>query len=148
MSDGPDLDVLRDLLAVRQRVNALFEEALSRPSFEGLDQEGWQPPASVSRDDASWRLDLELAGIDQEAIDVRVEGHDLIVSGDRPMAPSSRFQRLEGHYGPFERRFPLPGEPRREAIDATFHHGVLRVTVPLSDGPGSDSIRVRTDDQR
>lgn len=147
MSDGPDLDVLRDLLAVRQRVNALFEEALSRPSFEGLDSpDSWRPPASVQRDDSSWMLDLELAGIPQSAIDVRVEGHDLIVSGTRPMAPSSRFQRLEGHYGRFERRFQLPAEPRREAIDASFHHGVLHVVVPLAAKSDSDSIRVRAED--
>ena len=72
-------------------------------------------------------------GLEQEQIEVRVEGDELVVSGEREIEreqPGERFHRVERPYGKFIRRFNLPSSVDREAIEATFRDGQLRVTLP------------------
>lgn len=145
---GPPLewDPMRELLAVQKRMNKLFESALARTNFEaqpGVDS--WTPISDVYETAESLVLNLELPGFELREIDVRLEEDELTVEGERRMdreQPGERFHRVERSYGKFSRRFRLPSSVNRDAVEATYRNGLLRVVLPRSGERGVGSLRV------
>lgn len=139
-------DPLAELTKVQERMNRLFESALAKTEFDaqgGIDS--WIPVADVYETRADLVLSLELPGIAQDAIELRVDGNDLVIEGERRMQRTpdrnEQFHRVERSYGRFIRRFPLPSDVDRSSVQARFRDGVLRVTLKRSDH-GLDPIRV------
>jgi len=144
---SPEWDALNELKNVQSRMNSLFENALARTNF---DTEGgigaWTPVADVLENDERIVISMELPGVALSEMDVRVVDDDLVVEGERRMAPESsggeQFHRVERSYGPFSRRFPLPSTVDRESVGAEYRHGVLRVTLIKRSGKHPCPIRV------
>ena len=145
MSPGKS-DPLNELLTVQKRMNQLFESALARTDFDtqkGVDT--WTPVCDVYEAAGSFTLCLELPGLEQERIDVRLDGDDLVVSGEREIdreGSAEQFHRVECSYGKFSRRFRLPSTVARDAVEATYRNGLLRIALPNSGHRPTDSIRV------
>jgi HSP20 family protein len=128
-------------------MNSLFEDALARTNFDTDGGVGaWVPVADVHEDDDRLTVSLELPGIDQPDIDIRIVDDDLVVEGERRMGRETtegeQFHRVERSYGPFSRRFPLASTLDRESIDATFTNGVLTVIILKKSGTHPGPIRV------
>ena len=138
-------DPLQELVAVQERLNALFEDALSRTNFGSAGVDAWEPTSDLVRQEDGIRIDLELPGLELASIDVRIDGDRLVVSGERRLATGEspeRFQRMERAYGRFERAFRLPPEADRDAVEAQYRNGVLTIFLP-ADGEGeAASLRV------
>ena len=141
-----DTDPLRELLKVQKRMNQLCESAMARTDFEaqaGFDT--WMPIADVYETPEAWVLCVELPGLEQDGIDVRLDGDELIVEGERDMersAEGEQFHRVESSYGKFSRRFPLPSIVERGRVQASYRDGLLLVKLPRKDGHRPRSMRV------
>jgi HSP20 family protein len=88
---------------------------------------------------------LELPGLAQSDIDVRLEDDELVVRGERQMdrgAPGEQFHRVERSYGKFVRRFRLRSRIDPASVAASYHDGVLVVTLAKKDDGGKSPIRV------
>jgi HSP20 family protein len=74
----------------------------------------------------------DLPGIDPKAVELAVEGHRLMLRGERKAKEEHRekdyFSR-EVAYGRFERAVDLPEGVDTDTIKATYHDGVLEVTM-------------------
>lgn len=106
------------------------------------------PVANVAETDKDWLVTLELPGMDEKEIDVRLHGTQLVVSGERKHEQTTKdkqYHRIETSYGMFERRFELPPEVRAEpdAVRATFHKGLLEIHVQKREGKPMARIPVR-----
>ena len=125
----------KDLIAIQERMNRLFEAAFSEPKMEA-DPAGigtWIPIADLLETDDSLILLCELPGVDEKQIDIRVAEGVLTVSGERQMGRDGeghRFHRVERSYGRFLRRFSLPAGVAADRVAAEFRDGVLTVTLP------------------
>jgi len=125
-----------ELRAVQKRLNQLFEAALARSNFEA--QEGvnaWTPVCDAYETSQELVLCLEIPGLEQDEIDLRLDGDDLVVAGERRMErgrPGERYHRVERSFGKFQRRFRLPSAVERGAVRATYRNGVLRVQLPTT----------------
>jgi HSP20 family protein len=138
-------DPLKELVGVQQRMNKLFESALARSNFDAEGGVGaWTPVADAYEAPERMILHVELPGLEQTDIDVRVEQGELIVQGERRMDrdPATEFHRVERSYGKFLRRFPLPPTIDRESVDARYRDGVLTVILTKQDRDRSGAIRV------
>lgn len=139
-------DPLKELLTVQKRMNKLFDSALGMTDFdthEGVDT--WVPVCDAFMTSGALVLCLELPGLDQDQIELKLEGDDLIVAGEREMdrgRAGERFHRVERSYGKFSRRFRLPSTVNRSAVDATYRDGLLRVVLPKSETKPPQAIRV------
>jgi HSP20 family protein len=133
MRSTGDRDPLNELMTVQKRMNKLFESAMARTDFDTQDDVAtWTPVTDVCETADSLILCMELPGLEQEQIDLCVEGDELIVSGERAIErerAGEHFHRVEREHGKFSRRFNLPSTVDREEIDATYRDGVLRVTL-------------------
>lgn len=142
-------DPLRELRAMQRRMNDLFESALARTNFDAADSlDAWTPVADVFECDGRLVVALEIPGVDRSAIDVRIDGDELVVAGDRGMEREhhgERYHRVERSYGSFERRFRLPSHVDRGSVRATFRNGLLSVTLPVKGGAAPEPLSISVD---
>ncbi len=124
---------VHEMQSIQKRMNQLFENALARTDFDAAGGVGaWTPVTDVYETDDTFVVLVELPGLGQDAIDVRVDGDDLVVEGERRMEreqPGEHFHRVERSYGRFSRRFRLPSAVDRESVDAVYRLGVLTVRL-------------------
>jgi HSP20 family protein len=105
----------------------------------------WRPLVDVFETEDMVVAVVELAGVDQEAVDLTVEDTTLAIRGRR--SPASEYQarsfhQMEISYGSFERVVPLPSPVDPEAATATMRSGMLQVCMPKARRQHI-SIRVR-----
>jgi len=95
----------------------------------------WEPPVDILETERVALVLVALPGVDLNAVEARIEGDDLVVSGSRVYPPEMRtaiIHRLELPQGRFERRVRLP--PGRYAgIERSFAQGCLVITLMKSE---------------
>ena len=139
-------DPLKDLVGIQERMNKLFESALARSNFDAEGGVGaWTPIADVHEGTEHVAFYLELPGLVQSDIDVRLEDDELVVRGERHMdrgSPGEQFHRIERSYGKFVRRFRLRSHIDATSVAAVYQDGVLVITLSKKDDSDKKPIRV------
>ena len=122
----------RELNTLQSRLNRLFEEQSRGASEESLTAGAFVPPVDVYEDEQSIQLKLEVPGIDEKDLDIKVENNVLTVSGERKFEKEEKeenFRRVERRYGSFVRSFTLPTTVDSEGITAEYNAGVLKLKL-------------------
>ena len=76
-------------------------------------------------------MKIEVPGIDEKDIDVRIENNTLTVHGERKIEKEEKeenYRRVERQYGSFTRTFTLPTTVDTENVSANYDKGVLKIT--------------------
>ena len=91
----------------------------------------WRPPADVCESQSTIVVTVDLAGIDQDDLDVVIFEDALIVEGWRrlPADPGVVYHLAEIRQGPFRLELGLPGSIDQERVDARYDEGLLRITL-------------------
>ena len=98
----------------------------------------WQPAINAYRCESGMRICVDLAGVDRNAIDLRVEPHRVVISGNRdvpePKDPAGPVEMLamEIDYGPFERTVELFDEVNVKKAHAEQKDGLLWIHLPFA----------------
>src|SRR6201993_908617 len=114
-------------------MNRLFRES-SGPEGpeEALTTTGFAPPVDIYEDEHNITLKLEVPGIDEKDIDVRIENNTLTVQGERKIEKEEKeenFRRVERQYGSFTRSFTLPTSVDSGQVSAHYDKGVLKIKL-------------------
>lgn len=91
----------------------------------------WRPPADVCESDSTIEVTVDLAGVDQDALEVVLFEDALIVAGRRRLAavdPDVVYHVAEIRQGPFRLELALPGSIDQERVAARYDQGLLRIT--------------------
>ena len=128
-------DPFRDLLAIQDRMNKLFESVLTGPAplaAEGETVGVFEPPADVVDGAERYEVFCELPGLDRDEIDLRVDEQTLLIQGTRRRDADGEgnYLRLERPTGRFLRRFDLPAGLDIDHVDAALEEGMLHVSLP------------------
>jgi HSP20 family protein len=115
------------------RMNRLLRESYSpeRPE-EALTTTSYAPPVDIYEDEHNITLKLEVPGIDEKDIDVRIENTTLTVHGERKIEKEEKeenFRRVERQYGEFTRSFTLPSSVDAGQVTAHYDKGVLKINL-------------------
>jgi len=101
----------REFSVLQDRMNRLFQSNLAAGRDEELAANtGFAPAVDVYEDEHNITLKLEVPGIDEKDIDIRLENHTLTVRGERKLEKEEKeenFHRIERRYGSFFRSFTL-----------------------------------------
>jgi HSP20 family protein len=124
---------IRELANLQDRMNRLFNDSFSPvTSQESLAAGSFVPPVDVYEDEQAIRLKMEVPGIDEKDIDIRLENNLLTVHGERKLESETKeenYHRIERSYGSFIRSFTLPNTVNTEAVNAGYAKGVLTITL-------------------
>jgi HSP20 family protein len=123
----------RELNTLQERVNRLFHESFSSQGRdEPLATSSFAPAVDVYEDEHNITLKIEVPGIDEKDIDVRIENNTLTVHGERKLEKEEKeenYRRIERQYGSFTRNFTLPNTVDSESVAANYEKGVLKVQL-------------------
>jgi HSP20 family protein len=114
-------------------MNRLFRESYSpEVPEEALTTTNFAPPVDIYEDEHNITLKIDVPGIDEKDIDVRIEGNTLTVHGERKIGKEEKeenFRRVERQYGEFTRSFTLPSSVDTGQVNAHYDNGVLKITL-------------------
>jgi HSP20 family protein len=123
----------REFSTLQDRVNRLFRETQGNSQDESLTSSSFAPAVDVYEDEHNVTLKIEVPGIDEKDIDVRIEDNTLTVHGERKIEKEEKeenYRRVERQYGSFTRTFNLPATVDAEKVQADYDKGVLKITLP------------------
>jgi HSP20 family protein len=124
---------LRDLATMQNRINRFVREAYSPEGpEEALTTTSFAPPMDIYEDEHTIAVKMEVPGIDEKDIDVRIEGNTLTVHGERKIEKEEKeenFRRVERQYGSFTRSFTLPSSVDTGQVSAHYDKGVLKINL-------------------
>ncbi len=122
----------RDLMVMQDRMTRLIDETLSRILKEEVGQGVWSPPVDILERGGEIVLKIDLPGLSQKEIEVRVEENTLIIQGERRLikeALDENYIQIERPYGTFRRVFNIPRAIDQDNVKASYKDGVLQVIL-------------------
>ncbi len=126
-------DPFREFSTLQDRMNRLFRDSYgSEGREESLTTTSFAPPVDVYEDEHNITLKIEVPGIDEKDIDVRLENNTLTVHGERKFEKEEKeenYRRVERQYGSFTRSFTLPTIVDAEKVAANYDKGVLKIQL-------------------
>lgn len=122
----------------RNRVRKAFEEALEK-AFK--DVEVLEPLSELSEHEDHYLLRVEVPGLGPENLEVRLEGDQLVVEGEKKEEKRTK-HLAEIVYGRIYRAYLLPKDAKKEGIEARLAKGVLEVRIPREKRPEEPPVRI------
>jgi HSP20 family protein len=126
-------DPFREFVTIQDRMNRLFRDSYGTEGREeALTSTTFAPPVDVYEDEHNVTLKIEVPGIEEKDIDVRIENNTLTVHGERKFEKEEKeenFRRVERQYGSFTRTFTLPNTVDHEKVQADYDKGVLKIAL-------------------
>ena len=135
---------LKDLMALQGRMNKLFDETFSRGA-QDVDVGAWSPPVDILEQGDAIIIKMEIAEVEQKAIDLKVEGNALTIKGERQLEEGTTredYLGLERPYGQFSRSFSLPTTVDLRKVKASHNDGILRIVLPKKEETKPKQIKV------
>jgi HSP20 family protein len=125
-------DSLRDVLALQNRMNSLFQEYNRSGEGDALTTAAFVPPVDIYEDEHKIVLKLEVPGMKESDLDIQLENNVLTVKGERKFETEEKeenFHRIERRYGSFYRSFTIPNTVNPENVKASYESGVLKLEL-------------------
>jgi HSP20 family protein len=127
-------DPFREVASLQNRMNSLFQDFSRNQGAENdlVTTVGFVPPVDVYEDEHKIVLKLEVPGVKENELDIRLENNTLTVRGERKFEKEEKeenFHRIERRYGAFFRAFTLPTTVDSENVKANYESGVLKLEL-------------------
>lgn len=147
MADITTWDPFAELTSLRQAMDRIWDDRPFR-TLQGFANGGGNSgyfPLDLIETADNVVVKASLPGVKPEDIDISVTGQLLTLKGEAREEHEEKEQnvyRKERRYGTFVRQLTLPTEVDSNKAEATFEHGVLRLSLPKADTARPKSIKV------
>ena len=145
-------DPFREFVTIQDRMNRLFRDSFGPEGREeALTTTTFAPPVDVYEDEHNVTLKIEVPGIEEKDIDVRIENNTLTVHGERKFEKEEKeenYRRVERQYGSFTRTFTLPNTVEQESVQADYDKGVLKIRLAKKAEAKPKQIKVNVGSQK
>jgi HSP20 family protein len=144
-------DPFREFSTLQDRMNRLFRDSFGEGREDALTTSSFAPAIDVYEDEHNVTLKIEVPGIDEKDIDVRIENNTLTVHGERNFEKEEKeenFRRVERQYGSFTRSFTLPNTVDPEQVSANYDKGVLKIKLAKRAEAKPKQIKVNVGSER
>jgi HSP20 family protein len=106
----------------------------------------WCPLADILESSEKIRVNVELAGMNEEEIEITLYEDVLIISGERHVDREHQegwsYYEAQIRYGPFRVEVFIPTLVTRDAVTAHYENGILSVDLPKLISPATPSERI------
>jgi len=105
------------------------------------------PELDVAETDTTVEVSAELPGMKPEEINVEVQNGQLWISGEKKEEKEEKgktYHRVERRYGSFRRMLPIPASVDPEKVEASFHEGVLKITLAKTEEAKAKHVEVKS----
>jgi HSP20 family protein len=125
-------DPFREINALHNAMTRALQTAGTGSGDELTTTGSFVPPVDIYEDENSLSLRLEIPGMKQEDLDIRLENHTLTIRGERKFEKEDKeenFHRIERRYGSFTRSFTLPNTVDTDNVRADYKDGILSIEL-------------------
>jgi HSP20 family protein len=145
------MDPYWEMEEINNRFNQLIRSFLG--DTQGLTRAGgWSRmalPVDIEETDETYVIDIDLPNVEPHQVNIEMRGEELRISGEFEQPERSGTVRQQNRRtGEFEYVVDLPGDIDSNRVDATYHNGVLRVTVGKAKDSQPRRIEVRETQER
>jgi HSP20 family protein len=144
----PRREWIRTLDDMQRQMEQFLEHVIAhKQPVALLVSEVWQPRLDVYEMDGDIVVLVELAGVNQEDVQIIVNRTTLTVQGDRKhfgLAGNRIYHQIEVNSGPFRRSFDLPSGVDADRAQARFEMGFLQIVLPKSEACRAQRVDVTT----
>jgi len=143
-------DPFRNVAALQDRINRIFDESFSRTADvdDDISMSAWKPSVDIYETDEAIILKAELPGIKTEDVSVEITDNVLTLRGerveDKEIKEGSYF-RKERCFGTFSRAFNLQHRVQPDKIKAKFKDGILEIEIPKPEEEKPKQITVNVE---
>jgi len=129
--------------------------AATSAAFRALDQLTGRSGSTTARALSGMPMDayrvgdnfvahFDLPGVDPGSIDLQVEGTTLTISAERsvPQIENAQWQVAERPFGSYTRQLVLGRSLDTDRLEASYHDGVLTVSIPVAEKAKARKIAV------
>jgi HSP20 family molecular chaperone IbpA len=109
---------------------------------------GWKPATDVYETEREFIIQIDLAGVGQEDLDVLIDEEYVTIRGVRRNVLSEgkkHFHKMEIMVGPFERHVRIPANVDSSSVSARYESGFLFVRMNLGEGQRESRRIIRID---
>jgi HSP20 family protein len=142
----------REFATLQDRMNRLFRSSVNEDGRdESLTTSSFAPAVDIYEDEHNVTLKIEVPGIEEKDIDVRIENNTLTVHGERKIEKEEKeenYRRVERQYGSFTRTFTLPTTVDSEKVSANYDKGVLKIALPKKAEAKPKQIKVNVGSEK
>lgn len=138
-------DPFEALMPLREAMNRLFEESFVGP-LEFFSGRTFPLDIYETEDKQQYVVEASLPGLKPEDIQIMAEGDTLSIRAARKeetKVEKGAYVRRERYEGEMTRAVTLPGRIDADRVQATYEHGVLKVTIPKAEGTKPKQIPVQ-----
>jgi HSP20 family protein len=121
---------IREVASLQDRVNSIFQDFAG--DSQAVTTAAYTPAVDVFENGEKVVLKLDIPGVEEKDLDIRVENQSLTVRGERKFESEEKeenFHRIERRYGSFFRSFTLPTTVDTENVNASYQAGVLKLEL-------------------
>lgn len=133
-----------EMLSLRQAMDRLFEDSWVRPGSV-LSEADHALAVDVRTTSDAIVVEAALPGVKPEDVDIQVLGDTLTISGrtsEEETADEGGYTYREIRRGSFTRSVTLPRGLKADAAEASFEHGLLRLSIPKAEEAKPRQIRI------
>ena len=120
------------------------------PSRQGkpfvlVTHKAWRPPTDIYETPAEVVIKMEVAGINEDQLQITIDGDLLTIRGQRRDETVPRkigYHHMGISYGEFASDISLPGPIDQSQVTAEYQAGFLTVTLPKAQPRKSNSVRI------
>jgi len=102
-------------------------------SSVALGHPRWRPATDVLETPQAIVAIIDLAGINDEELEVLLYENALVIEGERSLPgceEAERYYAFEIRQGPFRVEIPLPADIDGDAVEARYERGLLQIRLP------------------
>ncbi len=123
----------RYAMVVRSGHTALLGEPWPGERLRFLVQPHWRPDTDTYETASAIEVVVDLAGVDDDAVEVQLFDDALVVEGYRQVPAGhdeAVYHAATIRQGPFRVELSLPAPVDAERVQARYERGLLRITLP------------------
>lgn len=127
---------IREMMALRNEMDRLFNTALDSPALRWEEATTWGLPLDVAENDDAYIVKASVPGINPDNLDITLSDNVLTIKGEfeeDKEIEEEQYQIRERHVGSFARSVTLPVAVVADKVEAAYDDGVLTLTVPKAE---------------
>ena len=134
----------REIDTLQRQINRLFDRLVPTNGGErtGL---AFAPAAELEETDDTFRLRLEVPGLEAKDLNIEATPESVSISGERKSetkVEENGVTRSEFRYGKFQRVIPLPSQIQNDQVQAEYKNGILHLTLPKAESEKHKAVKV------
>lgn len=125
--------VFTPFVDLQREIDRMFDEAFEDFGIRRSTGNGFIPTVNVYETDDTVNIEMEIPGIEKDALDIDLSDGVLTVKGekkDEREDKSRNYHLVERTFGSFSRSFRIPDNLDQDKAKAKYENGILKIELP------------------